>query len=127
MISHAGHTAIPSTAGERTSWQLSYLFGFGPESPIRCHPGLLHATDKTPDNYLEKHFIQIPPFTGPQTSAAQTVGVSVAKLETQTPNGLISESEAAHGHHLFNVAITNGEADLASAHDATIPVAFVIS
>jgi hypothetical protein len=61
---------------------------------------------------LEKHFIQMPPVTGPRTSAAQGVGVSLAKLETPTPNGLISESEAAYRHHLFNVAITNGKAEV---------------
>ncbi len=59
---------------------------------------------------LEKHFIQMPPVTRPRTSASQAVGVSLTKLATPTPNSLISESEAAHGHHLLNVAITNGEA-----------------
>ena len=43
---------------------------------------------------------------------AQAVGVSPTELETPTPNAFMSESEAAHGHHLFNVAITNGEAEV---------------
>jgi CheY-like chemotaxis protein/anti-sigma regulatory factor (Ser/Thr protein kinase) len=43
------------------------------------------------------------PVTRPWTTAAQTVGVSLAKLQTPISNGFISESETAHGHHLFNV------------------------
>ncbi len=68
---------------------------------IYCPPQVMNA----PVNRGED-FIEVPPVTGAGTATAQVVGVSLTELQAPSADRLVSESDAAHAHHFFDVAVT---------------------
>jgi hypothetical protein len=52
----------------------------------------------------EEYFIEVPTVGGPRRPAAQSVGVGPAESEAPFSDRLISEDDAAHSHHFFDLA-----------------------
>ena len=56
----------------------------------------------------------MPPVAGPRCSASQVVGISLPELETPFSDSLIGEGDPTFGHHLFDVAEAQREAEIKS-------------
>ena len=67
------------------------------DQDVQYVPILIYGTPEVVDAPvdLEEHFIKVPPVTGPRRSAAQVVGISLAKLETPFSDGLIAEGHSS--------------------------------
>ncbi len=61
---------------------------------------------------LEKHLIEVPPVAWSRTTMTQVVGISLTELEAPFSDSLIGEGDSAYGHHLFNVAEAQREAEI---------------
>ena len=61
---------------------------------------------------LEEHFIKVPAVARPRRSLSQVVGLSLPKLEAPFSDGFVSEGDAAHSQHFFDIAKAQGEAEI---------------
>ena len=61
---------------------------------------------------LEEHFVEVPPVAVSRRPASQAVGISLAEFEAPFSDGLVTECDAAHCQHFFDIAEAQGEAKI---------------
>ncbi len=57
----------------------------------------------------DEHFVEMPPVAGSRAPTTEIVGEGLTELQAPLTDSLIGECDAAHPHHLFDIAITESE------------------
>jgi hypothetical protein len=57
----------------------------------------------------EKHLVQMPLVAGSGTAAPEFTGIRLAELAAPLSDGFIGQDDAALGHELFNISVTQAK------------------
>ena len=61
---------------------------------------------------LKEYLVEVPSVARSRRYSSQVVGISLAELKAPFTDGFVSEDDAAHRKHLFNIAEAQGKAEI---------------